>query len=381
MKICAIITEYNPFHKGHFEQIEFLKNNYSDICVVSIMSGNIVQRGELAVLEKYKRAEAAVKMGADIVLELPYPYSCSSAGYFAGAGVFLADSIGADMLCFGSECGDLGLLYKVAKRTLDDEYIFRLQELVQGGKNTSESYISLYRRAYSELYGEEIPEGANNTLAIEYLRALIALDSRIVPITNKRTSPYSASATRYFYRRGEKEMFSYLPEALFEFYSSNKPCTSQDAAKVILWHLANADSMELSQFADVDQGLASRLISCAQESADLAEFFSKAATKKYTDSRVRRAVFNCLLGVKKDMLEAPPLYTLLLAASSLGCRTLKEIKKNSRVEIITKPAGYKELNKDVQNAFLLSCKADALFFTATGEKIGDILRRSPVILP
>lgn len=380
MKLCVIIAEYNPFHRGHKEQIEYVKANYPDHTVAVIMSGNMVQRGELAILDKYRRAQAALLCGADLVLELPYPYCCSSAGYFAFSGVSIADRIGADILCFGSECGDIPLLFGVAQRTLTEEYITYLEQLTKDSKNTSESYISLYRRAYRELYGEEIPEGANNTLAIEYCRAITALGSDIIPITNKRTSPYSATASRYYYRKGSEELWTAVPDEVTEIYKGTQPCDPEAAAGIILWYFRNADAEKLSEFADTDLGLAARLISCAGESASLEELYSKAATKKYTDSRVRRAVFNCLLGVTKEMLENEPAFSTLLGASSLGCKALKEIKKSGSLPIITKPADYRSYAEDVQRAFLFSNKADMLFATATGEKSDDILRKGPVII-
>ena len=83
MKICAVIAEYNPFHNGHLKQIEYIKEHLPDTAIVAIMSGNVVQRGELAVLDKYTRAHCAVLCGVDAVLELPYPWCGASAGYFA----------------------------------------------------------------------------------------------------------------------------------------------------------------------------------------------------------------------------------------------------------------------------------------------------------
>lgn len=380
MRLCVIIAEYNPLHRGHKEQIEYVKANYPDHTIAVIMSGNIVQRGELAVLDKYRRAQAALHSGADLVLELPYPYCGSSAGYFAFSGVSIADRIGADMLCFGSECGDISLLQRVARRTLTEEYITRLELLTRDNKNTSESYISLYRRAYRDLYGEDIPEGANNTLAIEYCRAIIATGSDIIPITNKRTSPYSATASRYYYRKGSEELFSAVPDEVAEIYKGTQPCDPEAAADIILWYFRNADAGILSGFADTDLGLAARLISCSGESSSLEELYSKAATKKYTDSRVRRAVFNCLLGVTKEMLDREPSFSTLLAANSSGCKALKEIKRMGALPIITKPADYRSYGEDVQSAFLFSNKADMLFATAVGEKSDDILRKGPMII-
>ncbi|MBE6573424.1 MAG: nucleotidyltransferase family protein [Ruminococcaceae bacterium] len=380
MKLCVIIAEYNPFHRGHKEQIEYIRTKYPEHAIAVIMSGNMVQRGELAILDKYTRARAALLCGADLVLELPYPYCCSSAGYFAFSGVSIADRIGADMLCFGSECGEVSLIERVARRTLSEGYIDRLEALTRENKNTSNSYISLYRRAYLELYGEEIPEGANNTLAIEYCRAITALGSDIVPITNKRTSPYSATASRYYYRNGKEELFSAVPKELEGLYKKEKACDGESVANIILWYFRNADAESLCELADTDTGLAARLIASAGDSTTLEELYSKAATKKYTDSRVRRAVFNCLFGVKKELLDREPSFSVLLAANSLGCKALKEIKKRSAIPIITKPADYRSYDEDVQRAFLFSNKADMLFATAVGEKSDDILRKGPVII-
>lgn len=380
MKICAIIAEYNPFHLGHKEQIDHIRENYPDHAIAAVMSGNTVQRGELAVIDKYKRAEAAVLNGVDLVLELPYPYCCSSAGYFAFSGVSIADRISADMLCFGSECGDIGLLWRVAQRTLSDEYIDTLERLTAENKNTSESFIMLYRRAYRELYGEEIPEGANNTLAVEYLRAIAALHSEIVPITNKRHSPYSATASRYFYREGKEELYSAVPESAASVYRDQKPCKNDDISEIVLWNFRNSVVQELAEFADMDTGLAARFISSARECGSLDEFYRSAATKKYTDSRVRRAVFNCLLGVKKEMLDTAPPFSIMLAANSTGCKILKEVKKREGLPIITKPSDYMSFGEDVSRAFEFSNKSDILFATARGEKSADILRKTPVII-
>jgi predicted nucleotidyltransferase len=132
MKICAIITEYNPFHNGHLKQIEYIRENLSDTTIVAIMSGNVVQRGELAVYDKYTRAEMALRCGVDAVLELPYPWCGASAGYFAKGGVEIAKAIGADYLCFGSESGDIEELKAVDINTLSPyeamSFLFNLQK-------------------------------------------------------------------------------------------------------------------------------------------------------------------------------------------------------------------------------------------------------------
>ncbi len=371
MKICAVITEYNPFHNGHLKQIEYIREVLPDTVIVAIMSGNVVQRGELAVYDKYTRAEMALRCGVDAVLELPYPWCGGSAGYFAKGGVEIAKAIGADYLCFGSESGDIEELKAVAHRTAGAEYTSLLDELI---KNEPEAaYISLSRRAYRELYGEDIPDGANNTLAIEYLKHT----ADITPITYKRTFPSSATAARGFLRGDELDSFkATVPEKAFDVCKNTEVTNSERISALVLWTLCNSNIEELCRYADIDAGIASRLISCANESVSLAELFEKCATKKYTNSRLRRAVLNIILGTTKEKLEAEPAFTTLLSANEKGRATLKQIKKNSVIEIITKPADHEA----VREQFEFSNKADRLFAAARGENFSDIFKKKPYII-
>ncbi len=371
MKICAVIAEYNPFHNGHTKQIEYIKENLPDTAIVAIMSGNVVQRGELAVLDKYVRAEIAVKCGVDAVLELPYPWCGASAGYFARGGVEIAKAIGVDYLCFGSESGEIDELRSVAENTLSTEYISLLDSLI---KNEPEvSYISLSRRAYRELYGCDIPDGANNTLAIEYLKHI----GNITPVTYKRTYPSSATAAREFIRTGSmKSFFQTVPEASFEIYKNSSFTDNEKIASIVLWKLCSTSPEEICRYADIDMGIASRLISAANECTALSELYEKAATKKYTNSRLRRCVLNIVLGTAKDRLDRSPIFTTLLAANENGCKAIKQIKKQGSIEVITKPADH----ESVKEQFEFSNKADRLFAAARGENFSDIFKKKPVIL-
>ncbi|MBR6513750.1 MAG: nucleotidyltransferase family protein [Clostridia bacterium] len=371
MKICAVITEYNPFHNGHLKQIEYIREHLPDTAIVAIMSGNIVQRGELAVLDKYTRAHCAVLCGADAVLELPYPWCGGSAGYFARGAVDIAKGIGADYLCFGSESGDIEELKSAAERISSKEYTEHLDSLVKEEQDTS--YISLSRRAYRELYGCDIPDGANNTLAIEYLKNT----GDIIPVTYKRTFPSSATAAREYYRNGLADDFkSTVPSEVLDLYESNTPISNDCIGDIVLWRLCNATKEELCGYADIDMGIASRLISSALESDTYDTLMEKAASKKYTNSRLRRCVLNILLGTTKDRLEEIPAYTTLLAANQTGCKAVKQIKKQGSITVITKPADH----DGVEAQFEFSSKADKLFLIAKGLPVSKIFKNKPVIL-
>ena len=116
MKLAAIIAEYNPFHNGHKYQINKARKLLGeDTAIIAIMSGNFTQRGDLAIADKTVRAKLAVMEGVNLVLELPFPFSCSTAEIFAKSGVSIASSIGADYLVFGSECGNIDTIFEAAK--------------------------------------------------------------------------------------------------------------------------------------------------------------------------------------------------------------------------------------------------------------------------
>ena len=162
----AIIAEYNPFHSGHAYQIEQVRNTFGkEACITVILGGIFSQRGAPYIAPPYVRAEAAVACGADLVLELPFPFSCAPAGIFARAGVEIAVKIGANVLAFGSECGDLDAL--ITKRRRLDSAEFR--EALAAAKDETVSKTRLYTRVYEEVYGEEAPKMPNDILAIEYL--------------------------------------------------------------------------------------------------------------------------------------------------------------------------------------------------------------------
>ena len=183
MKTVGIICEYDPFHNGHLHQIELSRKSGADT-VVCLMSGNSTQRGSFACADKYVRAEAALLSGADLVLELPYPYSSSAAEYFAAAGVAVLDSLGVDELNFGSECGDIDLIYSAAKVTASEEYVKEYRNILE--KEPSTGAAEAYAKAYLKISGRELPTMPNDTLGVAYCRAAIKLGTDMRLTTVKR---------------------------------------------------------------------------------------------------------------------------------------------------------------------------------------------------
>ena len=181
MRTAGIICEYNPFHMGHKRQIDILRDMGYE-CIVCVMSGNYTQRGELAIFDKYTRAESAVMGGADIVLELPFPYSSFSAEGFANAGVHILSSIGVDAICFGSECGNLSILERAADAILSPNFKEIYSELVKSGRGSAAAYFD----AIGEITKENVSLLSNDILGISYIAAIKKLGAKLDIIPIKR---------------------------------------------------------------------------------------------------------------------------------------------------------------------------------------------------
>ena len=182
MKIAAIITEYNPFHNGHQYQIDKARELLGeDTAIIAIMSGNFTQRGELAIADKTVRAKAAVECGVNLVLELPFPFSMSSAEFFARSGVRIANKLGVvDYLIFGSELGYTEELTRVAENMLTAEFSNKADELIKSSENKSSGHPKLLEEAYNSLYPDKLNSDfftANNILALEYKALMLKIYS------------------------------------------------------------------------------------------------------------------------------------------------------------------------------------------------------------
>ena len=371
MKICAVICEYNPFHLGHAYQISEMKKRGA---VIAVMSGSFAQRGDAAVLSKYDRAEIAVRCGADLVLELPFPYSSAPAEIFGGAGVRIAYSLGGvDELCFGSETGDISSLLLLTERLRSEEFREALSAYLE--KNHTQSYRTAVGRVYRDFYGEDFPaEGSNDILSLSYLSALRALDSEVTPIALKRKGENyngggegfaSATTIRRLMRSEDWEaVFRSAPKETAEkllIASKEGRLADSDKLFVLFAALVRTRSEDAaSDLYDIPHDLAARLWKYGREARSMEEFLSLAVSKNDSPSRVRRAMLTVLMDVKRsDVREVP--YTTVLAANETGRAILSKLRKTSSMPIITKPADAKRFGENVARAAALSANADAVW--------------------
>ncbi len=390
MKSAGIICEYDPFHKGHEYQIKQLRNNGADT-VVCLMSGNATQRGGIAVADKYTRAFAALSSGADLVLELPFPYSSASAEFFAAAGVCLLDSLGVDELNFGSECGNIGDLTMIAEITATPEFDSEYRRIL--GSDPTVGTARAYAEAYKNLSGKAFSCGPNDILALSYIKAALRASSELCLTTIKRAGSGfsdtelkanvypSATALRCAFANGEYDKaFNGMPSGSIEAYKQAaeqgifpSDISKLDSVMLSFFRLCNPRGLE--NIAEASGGIAGRLISSARHATGFDEMLANASTKRYTDARLRRAALFCLLGVTYDDLRLTPAYTTLLAADRRGREFLSE-HRNCGVTIVTKPSDAPACRQRE-----LSERLDSLFVQTLPKPLAadEFLRRSPKI--
>ncbi len=382
MKTVAIICEYNPFHNGHKHHIDQIRRELGeDTRIIAIMSGGFTQRGESAVMDKGDRARAAVECGVNLVLELPFPYSASSAELFARAGVSIADSIGiVDLISFGSESGDISALTEYATLTASDEYEELVAELLDRPENAALGYPCVCEIAFNRLYGEKngITLTPNNILAIEYIKALKSFNSKIKPHTVLREgaafnedgvvagSLQSASAIRKELLSGNISVLEYIPDeakpvVLDAIRRGAFPCDMERLSPAVLsfFRLSPSDAGE--NFHDAKGGLYNRLKSASLEADNISALVRLSETKKFTNARILRAVWCSFFGVTSSDVRTLPEYTQILALDGIGRACLKEIREQSRISVLTKPTDTFGLSDTARGQKALSDRADSIF--------------------
>ncbi len=341
MKVSGIICEYNPFHNGHLHHIQETRRNGATH-IVAVMSGNFVQRGDAAIMDKLTRARLAVKNGADLVIELPVPYCLSSAENFAAGGVWLLNSLGVvDELSFGSECGDIGKMQDSLSvmQKVKEEKENEIRSIMEKGYTYPRALCSVMSGV--DAHAAAILSEPNNTLGIEYLHALKASGSRIKPFTVKRSgaghndsqaegNSASASIIRSIIGEGniqgiERYMPANCAEAVRNAVSSGETASLSRLERVILYKLRTSSIKEISELSDIGQGLENRIYS-ARSAGSLEELLYTVKTKRYTLARIKRIILSLLIGITaEDMTHMPP-YGRILAMNENGREILAEAK-------------------------------------------------------
>lgn len=374
MKICGIVAEYNPFHNGHKYHIEKTKELYGATHIAVVMSGNFTQRGDTAIFDKFRRTEIALKYGADLVIELPVAYALGSAEQFAAGAVSLLNSLGCvEMISFGSECGDVSLLEETAGAVMfaqqNDDFFAYMR--------SGDSYPVALQKTIEKYYEEDIIDALtapNNTLAVEYLKALSEYGSSIKPVTIKRvgtqhdsgkTSGYYASAAqiRRSIMSGE-DIRAFVPELPAAYDTDYADIRCLETA--ILAKLRTMSPEELEKAPNVLMGLENRIYKAARASTNLAELYMLVKTKRYTMSRIRRIIMAEFIGIKKSDLKGSPPYVRILGMNSKGKEILSAAECSLPMDTSLRPLS--EMGNRAARTASLEARAGDLYALAFQKK-------------
>lgn len=380
MLTFGIICEFNPLHNGHKRLIDEARRMGAER-IVCAMSGNAVQRGELAVTDKYTRAKAAVLCGADLVLELPYPWCSASAEYFSDCGVEILSHF-CDAIIFGSECGDIELLKKAGKIAAGESFRNRFAARTEQGEGAACAYFSLLE----EETGVKL--SSNDLLGIEYIRTAVEKNLNVDFYTVKRegagynekdlsAGQYpSATAIRKAWREG-KNASEYIPTEAAEVFEKASISASEELSKAMMMYFRLADPKDFEDVAETEGGIANRIIAAAKNAGSGEEFFELLRTKRYTDAKLRRAMLFCMTGVTRGLLKQSPAYVTLLGASDKGRELIAKARTDEKIEIITKPA---DAPKDTEQ-FKTGEKLEAIFTLSfrNSTDVGESYRKNAFI--
>lgn len=339
---CAVICEYNPFHFGHLYQLRTLRETFST--VVCLLGGNLTQRGEVAIADAYVRASAAVRNGADLVLELPAPWCCASAQDFASGGVGLAKAIGVDALAFSAE-SDGDALRAAANMRQEAEETIRARIREEGALS--------YPAAAEEALGRRLQNRPNDILAIEYLRAAGAIGNDL-PCHILRREPSFASSSAI---RAEGVKSGSLPPDAEEVFRQDAsfPRETEAMGKFLLASLRNRPPRGCY---GVPEELYARMVAAAGETDAFSDFVRLCTNKVFTSSRVRRAAWSLAFAFPSDLPKREVPYALLLAANGNGRAFLRRTAKERTVPVVSRPASLRgnavyELNARMQDVLRL----------------------------
>ncbi len=377
-KCVGITAEYNPFHNGHLYHLEQSKLATGAQISVAAMSGNFVQRGHMAICSKWERAEAAVKCGIDLVVEIPTVFACNSAPVFASAAVEILENLGADWISFGSESGNIEELKEISRAMNEKEPL--IEKLVREKVKEGLSYPRARRDAVALILGDEkadLLDLPNNILAIEYLKRI----QNAKPVTVKRQGPgynelepcedmASASAIRSMVK-SSKNVETLTPEPSNEMLKKALHPSEDKIFQIICAKVLTSSREELDRVFAGGEGLGNKLKNEIRKASAYDQLIQRLKSKRYTRTRIERFISHVLLDIGAPDLY--PNYIRVLAFNKTGSRYLKEVKKKGicSLPIIT------NINKDAQNdvALMSAIEKDILaadiFNLASGRNLYD----------
>lgn len=403
MKTAAIICEYNPFHNGHQYHITETKKITGADYVIALMSGNYVQRGTAAIMEKKIRTQAALLGGADLVIELPLFAATGSAPDFAAGAVTLLHKLGViDYLSFGSECQEINKLYEIASFLIryEDEIEIGVKQLMSLGHSypkAKELYLREHLLAPSMI---DILKHPNNILGIEYLKALLRLESPIKPVCvgrivndhhDKNLTPAVSSATSIrsaLERNNIDALFSRVPDSVHELYHAHYkkdyPICPNDFS--LLLHGFIRSTPDLTEIGGISKDFNDRLLNMLRPDLSFEQLVDACKSKNITWSRTSRNLLHIMLGMSKENLLVSRKYQMAPYFQILGFKRsssslIGKIHKNAKLPMVRhlRPL-HDDLTNDQLNLLSVEQRAHQFYQAVIGQKFHTTLKDEQIIV-
>lgn len=377
MKSVGIICEYNPFHNGHYYHIQKVKELFPEHTLILILSGNVTQRGELSILSKWEKTEIALHFGVDLVVELPFVFASQSADTFCLGAMKLLNTLGVEIVVFGSEVGSVEPLIKCAETQLYSEtYQIKLKEYLQEGLN----YPTALSKALMEECNIDISK-PNDLLGLGYIKEILKNHYPIKAITIPRTNNYhstiltgnisSATAIRNHLKKKEN-IEDTVPEYVKRFLKN--PIFLSDFFPYLKYKILSEENLE--KYETVDERISNRLKEKIVNSDSLEDFLNQTKTKYYTYNRLMRMCSHILFSFTKEENKKlqNDFYLRILGFSDSGRRYLKEKKKEIDIPILT------NYSNDKKNQLALEIRITKILSLIKGNSfLEEEIIRKPII--
>jgi predicted nucleotidyltransferase len=400
LKACGLVVEYNPFHNGHLYHINCSREKTNADCMIAVISGNFLQRGEPAIIDKWHRTKAALQSGVDLVVELPYVFAVQHADLFAKGAVLTLQALGVNYLCFGSESGEISAFVQIYQHLNEKEAVFqaRLKENLKKGL----SFPEASKLAYEEIgiTNDKVDlSQPNNILGLGYVKAIFQYHTGITPETIQRTkSNYHDEEIKYPIASAtsiRKDILlnhaiterakSAIPEAtltaLETYYSKTNTYHQWEDYFPLLQHMVlTLPENLLKEIQGIEEGLENRLKKTAKIASSFQHWMDLLKTKRYTWTRLQRMFVHILTCTTKTNLQtihtitSVP-YVRVLGMNNIGKQYLQKIKKQISVPLVTKL-------QDLTHSFLtIEERAIESYYLAVPPANRDLVRRQDVQSP
>lgn len=363
MESVGIIAEYNPFHNGHLYHLNKIKEKYKDATIVLVMSGNFTQRGDVSIIDKWKKTQIALKAGIDIVVELPFPFATQSADYFSYGSITLLEKLKVNKVIFGSESDNINDLEIIADTQLNNP---DFDKLVKIYSKFGYNYPTALSLALKDLTKKEIKE-PNNLLGISYIKAIRQNHYKIKPELVKRTNNYheeelnenlsSATAIRKALKEG-KDIKDQVPEFITDHLTDLHYI--EEYFQLLKYKIIT--EKDLSIYNTVEEGIDQKLKKEIINTTSYDDLINKIKSKRYTYNKISRMLIHILCNFTKEKKEKfkEISYIRLLGFSDKGRKYLNSIKKDLDIPLISKISRNKDpmLEFEIETTKIYSLNLD-----------------------